>query len=79
MSKKKSKKIAPIIISIIVIVFSACYATAFIAMTVLGELPIIGAIIGIVIELAVCVGIVLSLRERIKEINGGEEDEALKY
>ena len=79
MSKKSNKKIAPIIISVAVIIFSLCYASVFIAMAFSGIIAAIVAVIGISAELAVCIGIVLSLRERIKEINGGEEDEALKY
>ena len=79
MDKKSKKKIAPIIITIAVILFSIAYISLFVVLAVSSPELIIMSAIAIVIYLCVCVGIILALRERIKEINGGEEDEALKY
>lgn len=79
MDKKSKKKIAPIIITIAVILFSIAYISLFVVLAVSSPELIIMSAIAIVIYLSVCVGIILSLRERLKEINGGEEDEALKY
>ncbi len=79
MDKKSKKKIAPIIVTIAVILFSIAYISLFVVLAVSSPELIIMSAIAIVIYLSVCVGIILALRERIKEINGGEEDEALKY
>lgn len=79
MDKKSKKKIAPIIITIAVVLFSIAYISLFVVLAVSSPELIIMSAIAIVIYLSVCVGIVLALKERIKEINGGEEDEALKY
>ena len=79
MEKKAKKKIAPFIVTAIVILFSLAYIVTFIllAMADIVILPI--AAVAIVIYLIVCVGIVAALRERIKEINGGQEDATLNY
>ena len=79
MDKKSKKKIAPVIVTIAVILFSLAYISLFVVLAVSSPELIIMSAIAIVIYLSVCVGIILALRERIKEINGGEEDEALKY
>ena len=79
MNKKSKKKIAPVIVTIAVILFSLAYISLFVVLAVSSPELIIMSAIAIVIYLSVCVGIILALRERIKEINGGEEDEALKY
>lgn len=79
MDKKSKKKIAPIIITIAVILFSIAYISLFVVLAVSSPELIIMSAIAIVIYLSVCVGIILALRERLKEINGGEEDEAIKY
>ncbi|MBR6531291.1 MAG: hypothetical protein IKT61_02185 [Clostridia bacterium] len=79
MDSKGKKKIAPIIITIGVIIFSLAYVTFFIFLAVSAPETLIVSVLAVVIYLGVCIGIVVALRERIKEINGGEEDEALKY
>jgi hypothetical protein len=79
MDKKSKKKVAPIIITIAVILFSLAYISLFVTLAVLSPELIVMSAIAIVIYLGVCIGVILALRERIKEINGGEEDEALKY
>lgn len=73
------KKIAPIIITIAVVIFSLAYVSLFVYLAVSSPETLIVSVIAIVVYLGVCIGVIVALRERIKEINGGEEDEALKY
>lgn len=79
MDRKARKKLAPIIITIAVVIFSLAYVSLFVFLAVSAPETLIVSVIAIVIYLGVCIGVVAALRERIKEINGGEEDEALKY
>ncbi len=79
MDKKAKKKLAPIIITIAVVIFSLAYVSFFVFLAVSAPETLIVSAIAIVVYLGVCIGVVAALRERIKEINGGEEDEALKY
>ena len=80
---KKTKKRAPIICAAIIIGVLAIFLATFIY-------PLLGASYGEVIALgiliiyalailAVIAGILLALRQRLNEIEGGEEDEARKY
>jgi len=80
---KKHKKKAPIICAIIVIsllsIFLATILLPLIGevygeMLALGFLLIYGALI-----IAVILGILFALRQRLKEIEGGEEEDAKKY
>lgn len=79
MEKKAKKKIAPIIVTVIVILFSLAYIVTFIllAMADIVILPI--AAVAIIVYLVVCIGVTAALRERIKEIDGGLEDATLNY
>jgi len=79
----KHKKKAPIICAIIVIsllsIFLATILLPLIGevygeMLALGFLLIYGALI-----IAVILGILFALRQRLKEIEGGEEEDAKKY
>ena len=79
MEKKTKKKIAPIISTILVILFSLAYVVTFILLAVEEILIVQLAIVFIVVYLIVCVGVIVALRERIKEINGGLEDATSKY
>lgn len=79
MDKMTKKKIAPIIITIAVVIFSLAYVSLFVYLAVSSPETLIVSVIAIVVYLGVCIGVIAALRERIKEINGGEEDEALKY
>lgn len=79
MDKITKKKIAPIIITIGVVIFSLAYICFFVYLAISAPETLIASVIAIVIYLGVCIGVIAALRERIKEINGGEEDEALKY
>lgn len=79
MDKISKKKIAPIIITIGVVIFSLAYISLFVFLALSSPETLIVDVIAIIVYLGVCIGIIAALRERIKEINGGEEDEALKY
>lgn len=79
MDNNSKKKIAPIIITIGVVIFSLAYVSFFVFLAISAPETLIVSVIAIVVYLGVCIGVVVALRERIKEINGGEEDEALKY
>ena len=79
MENKNRKKITPIIITVVVILFSLAYIATFIYLALNDILALSVALIAIVIYLIVCVGIIAALRERIKEIDGGLEDATFKY
>ena len=79
MEKKNKKKIAPILISVFVILFSLAYISTFIFLIIADIVILPIAAVAIVIYLIVCVAIIAALRERIKEINGGQEDATLNY
>ncbi len=79
MEKKTKKKIAPIIVTVIVILFSLAYIATFIFLIITDIVILPIAAVAIVIYLIICGAIVAALRERIKEINGGLEDATLNY
>lgn len=78
-NKKEQKKIAPIIISVVIIVCCGLF--------MLGQLAVMFLVPGMMapglINCLICAGIIAAvavvLYLRLKEINGGEEDEASKY
>lgn len=80
---RRKKKIAPLIVAAVVTLFMA----AFMVMVVVGffyeesmptaAIPFMAVIIAA--PLVVIVGIVLAVRERMREIGSGEEDAAAKY
>ncbi len=76
------KKLAPWIVAIVFILFFGTYIgfliwTQLLIHEVNGASIIIGLYIAVLA--AMIVGIIIALRQRLKEINGGEEDEALQY
>lgn len=75
MNKQTKKLIAPIIITILLVM----YFIGFIFICILNPFPLIGKIIGIVIPLVFTGTSVYVLFERIKEIRSGEEDDLSKY
>ena len=79
MRKKTKKKLAPIAITIFIILFSLAYITTFIFLIIKDIIILPIAAAAIVIYLGICVAIIAALRERIKEINGGLEDATLNY
>lgn len=83
MRKNTDKKKAPIICAVAVIALMLCYLAVVLYGIIvdaegqalaIGFLVIYGAVI-----LAVIVGVVLALRQRLREIEGGEEEDAKKY
>ncbi len=76
MQKKCKKKIAPVIITILVTLFSLGYIALFIFLAVSSIIALPISLIAIAVYLTVCIGIVAALRERIKEINKGDEEYA---
>ena len=81
-NNRVKKKIAPWIVALVFIVFLGTYIGILIfAQLQAREAPFAVVFIGlyIVILAAMIVGIILALRQRLKEIDGGEEDEALQY
>ena len=84
MQKNTSKKISPVIVTIIVVLCIAPVVCliAFIAGVAASEgfvaaLPFL--LLYALIGGAVIVGIVRAMTQRLREIDGGEEDEASKY
>ena len=81
--EKKSKKRVAMIAALVVIALMTVYLVAIIIPLVqecLGEAVAIGILVlyGLVI-LASMVGVTLALKQRLKEIESGEEDEAKRY
>lgn len=72
------KKTAPVIITILVILFSLAYITLFVFLTIKDIILLPVSLVFIAVYLVVCIGIVVALRERIKEINQGDEDYATR-
>lgn len=80
---KKRKRIAPIVCAGVVIALLLVYLMIFLY-------PVLGAEVGDGLAIAVLIicalsllavigGVILALRQRLKEIEGGEEDDAKKY
>ncbi|MCR4651121.1 MAG: hypothetical protein K5662_05145 [Lachnospiraceae bacterium] len=74
MSEHTKKKIAPIIISVLLVAYYLIYFCFLIAM-----LPGIAKILLGIIPLALAVVVIYVCIERIREIDGGEEDDLSKY
>lgn len=77
------KKKAPIICAVVMIVLLAIFLGAIIYPLLgdaHGEIVALGILLvyGLLI-FAVIIGILFALRQRLKEIEGGEEDDAKKY
>ena len=84
MEKRNRKKIAPIVIAALVVLYAGplvamvAYAAGLLgAQGGWGVLPVLLLYAGA--GGAVIVGILYAAAQRIKEIDGGEEDEARKY
>ena len=81
--RKNTKKLAPIACAAIVIVLLALYI-AVILFTLftesLGDLiGIVGVVVATGIILAAIIGVLAALRQRMKEIDKGEEEDAKIY
>ena len=73
------KMIASIVISIIVVAFMVGMVAIFVWTDSIDPLPLFGIALIVAVPLAIIIGVVLALCERLREIKGGEEDEASKY
>ena len=80
---KKRKKLVPIVITVVFVAFLGIFLATII-------LPLIGEIYGEFLAVgflliygglivAAIAGIIIALRQRLKEIEGGEEEDARKY
>ncbi len=81
--RKTKKKIAPLIVAVLVTILMGSMAGVMLYSMLhpdsMESAPIPIIVLVILVPLAVIVGILLTLRERFKEIEGGEEDAAAKY
>ena len=81
--KPRSKTIAPIVCAVVIItlVMAVIGVLGFAAAAVWMESAVFGILIGVyaLVYIAVIVGVVLALRERLREIRDGEEDDASQY
>jgi uncharacterized membrane protein len=75
MEKHRNKKIAPVIVAICLIGY---YITGAIILSKL-NFPNMVKVIVLSVSVVITVMIIMVLVERIKEINGGEEDDLGKY
>lgn len=76
MSAHGKKMIAPIIITIILILY---YAGLFFALMLIEDIPLILKVVFGVIPIPIAAVSIYVLVERIKEIRSGEEDDLSKY
>lgn len=74
----RSKK-APVIAALVMIILMLCIIGIFAWAATVDPIPVPILLIVIAIPLAVIAGVLLALKERIKQLEGGEEDEARKY
>lgn len=84
MRKTTKKKIAPIIITVAVVLYVTPLIAIVLAMAgFLGTregLPALPLLLGYAfLGGAVVVGVILALNQRLREIDGGEEEEASQY
>ena len=80
---KRKKKRAAVLVTVLVVIFLALYfGVPAAALRSLGEevLPVLMMMSpAVLVGIAVVVGIVIVLFQRLREIDKGEEDEAKKY
>lgn len=80
---KKRKRLAPILCAAIVIAFLLAYLMVFLYPILNEELgngiAVLLMILCVLALLAVIGGVILALRQRLREIEGGEEELARKY
>ena len=85
MQSNTKKKIAPVVIAVLVVLYIAPIAgfAAYAAIGLAGAEAIWGVVpfLGMytLIGGAVIIGVLAALAQRLREIDGGEEDEAQKY
>ena len=78
-SDVKTRATGAILAGVIMIVFMLAVMVAFLLACAADPAPIGVYLIGVAAPIAIVVGIVVVLRQRLKELKGGELDEANKY
>lgn len=76
MKKQTKKLIAPIIITVLIVLYFVFYM--FIGVSI-AEIPMFMKILALIIPIGLIVLSIYMLFERIDEIKGGEEDDLSKY
>ncbi|MCM1157386.1 MAG: MerR family transcriptional regulator [Bacteroidales bacterium] len=76
---KKKKLYAPVVAGVAVIVFFLLLLGVFIWGYIVDTPPLVVIVLTAGIPVLAIIGTILALIERVKEIEGGEEDEAAKY
>lgn len=76
---QKKKKYGPLLAAIVMILLMFALILVFIWGESVDPIPLGLLLFFIAIPLTVIIGVLLALRERLKEIEGGEENEAAKY
>lgn len=80
MSDKGKKKMGAWLSALITAALMGAYALFILVMLLIEpELFWVGFALWMLAPLVVIAGVLLALRQRLKEIDGGEEDEAAKY
>lgn len=79
LDKKTRKKIAPLLATILVLLFMGFLIGMFFYMNTIEPIPWPAFWMILLIPAAVIVGVILAFRERVKEIEKGEEDAASNY
>lgn len=79
----RNKKIAPVVAAMVVVGFLGAFLLAFLSSTLgIGSVGIgVAGIIAIyaLVIVAIIVGVILAMRQRLREIDSGEEEDAKKY
>lgn len=75
----RKKKRGAAIAAAVIIAPIAMWFMGFLLMSIADDVPLLVLLLGSIVPIVIVAGVVLALRERIKEINGGEEDEASYY
>lgn len=77
--QKRRKKVAPLIVTALFLALFAGLFTLMVVGTAAHEVPVVATVLVGAVCLGFIVGLVLAVRRRIDEIEGGEEDEAAQY
>lgn len=77
--QKRRKKVAPLIVAALFLALFAGLFTLMVVDTAAHEVPVVATVLIGAVCLGFIVGLVLAVRARICEIEGGEEDEAAQY
>lgn len=83
MMRNTTKKIAPILCAVFMILVLAAYLAVFLFAMLAERMEILAVsiLMGVYVLLIVAViaGVIIALRQRLQEIDGGEEDAAKQY